>query len=61
MDARCDCYLEYTRRMLVVQSLFRIDEHRYIGIPTIDNEQFDSESAIGKRVFGLKVIKNDVY
>jgi len=56
-----DRYLEYTRSMLVVQTLFRINEHRYLGIATANREQFNSESAIGKGLVGLDVIEDDVH
>lgn len=57
----CDCYLEYTRSMLVVQTLFRVNEHRYLGIATANHKQFYSESAIGKGLIGLDVVEDDVH
>lgn len=56
-----DCYLEYTRSMLVVQTLFRVNEHRYLGIATANHKQFDGESAIGKGLIGLDVVEDDVH
>lgn len=57
----CDRYLEYTRGMLVVQTLFRINEHRYVGIATANREQFNSKSAVGKGFVGLDVVEDDVH
>jgi len=47
--------------VLVVQALFRLNEHRYLGVTTTDREQFDSESTIGKRFVGLNVIEDNVH
>lgn len=57
----CDCYLEYTRSVFVVQTFFRINEHRYLGIAAADHEQLNSESAFGKGLISLDVVEDDVH
>lgn len=57
----CDHYLEYTRSVFVVQTFFRINEHRYLRIAAADHEQLNSESALGKGLVGLQVVEDDVH
>lgn len=56
-----DYYLEYTRCMFVIQTLFRFNEHWYLRVATADRKQFNSESTIRKRFVGLNVIEDNVH